>query len=124
MSTPGEAAAARPGGPRHPPDYALGSHVAPLGLAFYRGAKLPAHCAAAPSSASTARGTAGRSGYKVVFVPFAAAGRRATPSDFLTGFLDDKGEARGRPVGVAMDQTGGLLVADDVGNVIWRVAAR
>jgi glucose/arabinose dehydrogenase len=62
------------------------------------------------------------SGYKVVFVPFADGKPSGPPVDFLTGFLDDKGHARGRPVGVALDGHGALLVADDVGNTIWRVA--
>ena len=63
-----------------------------------------------------------RSGYKVVFVPFVGGKPASEPIDFLTGFLSDKGEAYGRPVGVALDSKGALLVADDVGNVIWRVA--
>jgi glucose/arabinose dehydrogenase len=63
------------------------------------------------------------SGYKVVFVPFAAGRPAGGPVDVLTGFLDEHGDARGRPVGVAIDARGALLVADDVGNVIWRVTA-
>ena len=66
------------------------------------------------------------SGYKVVFVPFAAGGfpvPKAKPVDVLTGFLDKNGDARGRPVGVIGDRTGAMLVADDVGNVVWRVSA-
>ena len=63
-----------------------------------------------------------KSGYKVVFVPF-SAGRPQTPMvDVLTGFLDGEGRAQGRPVGVAIDRQGGLLVADDVGNTVWRVS--
>ncbi|MNE96974.1 hypothetical protein D3C80_1952570 [compost metagenome] len=63
------------------------------------------------------------SGYKVIFVPFNTAGEPAgKPVDLLTGFLNTDGKAMGRPVGVANDQRGGLLVADDVGNVIWRVS--
>jgi glucose/arabinose dehydrogenase len=62
-----------------------------------------------------------RSGYKVVFVHFADGKPSGLPIDVLTGFLDSKGRASGRPVGVAIDQRGALLVADDVGNVIWRV---
>ena len=65
-----------------------------------------------------------QSGYKVVFVPFAAGQPAGTPIDVLTGFLDAAGNAFGRPVGVALDNTGALLVADDVGNVVWRVSAR
>ncbi|MFN9471747.1 PQQ-dependent sugar dehydrogenase [Acidovorax sp.] len=106
------------------PDYALGSHVAPLGLAF---AQAPA---LAPQLASGAfvgeHGSWNRkplSGYKVVFVPFADGQPSGMPIDVLTGFLSPEGDAYGRPVGVAMDGRGGLLVADDVGNAIWRVAA-
>ena len=62
-----------------------------------------------------------RSGYKVVFVPFAAGRPAGDPEDILTGFVDDDGNARGRPVGVAVDGRGALLVADDVGNTVWRV---
>ncbi len=104
------------------PDYALGSHVAPLGLAFAQGPAL------APQLASGAFvGEHGswnrkpRSGYKVVFVPFADGQPSGLPIDVLTGFVSPDGDAYGRPVGVAMDARGGLLVADDVGNAIWRV---
>ena len=66
-----------------------------------------------------------RSGYKVVFVPFSKGMPEGPTVDVLTDFLDERdGDARGRTVGLAMDQQGGLLVADDVGNVIWRVANR
>ncbi len=105
------------------PDYALGSHVAPLGLAFAQGPAL------APQLASGAfvgeHGSWNRkplSGYKVVFVPFAEGQPAGLPVDVLTGFLSPEGKAYGRPVGVAMDARGGLLVADDVGNAVWRVA--
>lgn len=105
------------------PDYALGSHVAPLGLAFAQGPAL------APQLASGAfvgeHGSWNRkplSGYKVVFVPFAEGQPAGLPIDVLTGFLSPEGKAYGRPVGVAMDARGGLLVADDVGNAVWRVA--
>jgi hypothetical protein len=64
-----------------------------------------------------------RSGYKVVFVPFAGGKPSGNPIDVLTGFLSEDGDAYGRPVGVALDKRGALLVADDVGNVIWRVTA-
>ena len=63
-------------------------------------------------------------GYKVIFVPFATGRPAGPPEDFLTGFLDDKGQAMGRPVGVAIDKTGAVLVADDVGDAVWRVSAR
>lgn len=108
------------------PDYALGPHTASLGLAF-----------AAPNQALGSSFASGAfigqhgswnrkppSGYKVVFVNFDAAGKpQGLPSDVLTGFLNAKDEARGRPVGVAFDKAGALLVADDVGNVVWRVTA-
>jgi glucose/arabinose dehydrogenase len=61
------------------------------------------------------------SGYRVIFVPFSAGKPAGAAIDVLTGFVDDDGNARGRPVGVAIDRRGALLVADDVGNVIWRV---
>ncbi|BAT61850.1 hypothetical protein GJW-30_1_04412 [Variibacter gotjawalensis] len=61
------------------------------------------------------------SGYKVVHVPFSHGKPDGLPVDVLTDFLNDRGEALGRPVGVAIDKRGFLLVADDVGNVIWRV---
>jgi len=64
-----------------------------------------------------------RSGYKVIFVPFANGRPQAFPVDVLTGFLSPTGEAYGRPVGVALDKDGALLVADDVGNAVWRVTA-
>ncbi len=63
------------------------------------------------------------SGYKVIFVPFSNGAPSGQPIDVLTGFVDADGNAHGRPVGVAIDKQGGLLVADDVGNVIWRVTA-
>ncbi|AKU23677.1 sorbosone dehydrogenase family protein [Massilia sp. NR 4-1] len=105
------------------PDYALGGHTASLGLAFYDGKLFP------PSYQNGAfigqHGSWNRkphSGYKVVFVPFANGKPAGPPRDFLVGFLSREGKAHGRPVGVAQDKTGALLVADDVGNVIWRVA--
>jgi len=104
------------------PDYALGTHVAPLGLAFSDGAQLPA-----PFTSGAFIGQHGswnrnpRSGYNVVLVPFANGKPSGAPIDVLTGFLSPEGEAYGRPVGVAIDKRGGLLVADDVGNAIWRV---
>jgi glucose/arabinose dehydrogenase len=63
-----------------------------------------------------------RSGYKVIFVPFVNGKPAGPPQDVLTGFLSEKGEARGRPVGVRIDAKGALLVADDVGGTVWRVA--
>jgi glucose/arabinose dehydrogenase len=103
------------------PDYALGGHTASLGLTFYDGQLFP------PSYRGGAfvgqHGSWNRnppSGYKVIFVPFANGAPAGPPQDFLTGFLGD-GVAHGRPVGVAVDRAGALLVADDVGNVVWRV---
>ena len=106
------------------PDYALGSHVAPLGMAFAAGTALPpalAHGVFVGEHGSWNRRP--HSGYKVVFVPFTKGQPAGLPIDVLTGFLSAEGHAYGRPVGVAMDQRGALLVADDVGNVVWRVAA-
>ena len=106
------------------PDYALGPHTASLGLAFYQAQLLPARYAGGAFIGQ--HGSWNRkphSGYKVVFVPFANGMPNGPPEDVLTGFLDTQGNARGRPAGVAVDKFGALLVADDVGNVIWRVTA-
>jgi glucose/arabinose dehydrogenase len=105
------------------PDYALGSHTASLGLVFYDGDLLPAkyHGGALIGQ----HGSWNRdvlSGYKVIFVPFDGGEPSGPAEDVLTGFVNDDGEARGRPVGVAVAADGALLVADDVGNVVWRVA--
>ena len=105
------------------PDYALGSHVAPLGMVFAEGNALPVSLASGVFVGE--HGSWNRrphSGYKVVFVPFARGQPAGLPVDVLTGFLNADGNAYGRPVGVAMDKRGALLVADDVGNVVWRVA--
>ena len=105
------------------PDYALGPHTASLGLAFYDGKLLPArYVGGAFIGQHGSWNRRPRSGYKVVFVPFAEGRPSGMPEDILTGFVDRNGDARGRPVGVAIDRTGALLVADDVGNTIWRVA--
>ena len=104
------------------PDYALGNHVAPLGLAFYRGSLLPQHYAGGAFIGQHGSwNRKPRSGYKVVFVAFADGHPVGAPEDVLTGFVDAEGDALGRPVGVAVDRAGALLVADDVGNVVWRV---
>jgi len=106
------------------PDYALGSHVAPLGLAFATGAKLgPLLASGAFVGEHGSWNRKPHSGYKVVYVPFAGGKPSGQPLDVLTGFLSPEGRAYGRPVGVAIDKAGGLLVADDVGNVIWRLTA-
>lgn len=105
------------------PDYALGSHTASLGLTFSHGASLGrkyANGAFVGQHGSWNRGV--HSGYKVIFVPFRNGRPSGHPTDVLTGFLDRNDNAMGRPVGVALDKTGALLVADDVGNVIWRVS--
>lgn len=106
------------------PDYALGAHKACLGLAFAANHRLPQ-----PFTNRAFIGEHGSwnrrpfSGYKVAFVPFAQGHPTGEPIDVLTGFLDREGNALGRPVGVAVDRYGALLVADDVGNRIWRVTA-
>ena len=104
------------------PDYALGAHVAPLGLAAADGAKLPPQFKSGMFIGQ--HGSWNRkpkSGYNVVFVPFAGGQPAGQPVEVLNGFVSPEGDAWGRPVGVAIDKRGALLVADDVGNVIWRV---
>ncbi|MDD1633904.1 MAG: sorbosone dehydrogenase family protein, partial [Methylococcaceae bacterium] len=106
------------------PDYALGPHTASLGLAFSKVAQWPA-----PFDNGVFIGQHGswnrkpRSGYRVIFVPFRAGKPFGDPIDVLTGFVSADGDAFGRPVGVALDKRAALLVADDVGNIIWRVTA-
>jgi len=107
------------------PDYALGTHVAPLGLAFSDARGMPA--AFANGEFVGEHGSWNRNpqaGYKVVFIAFKDGEPAGTPVDFLTGFLNASGEAQGRSVGVTLDGQGALLVADDVGNTVWRVAQR
>jgi glucose/arabinose dehydrogenase len=107
------------------PDYALSSHVAPLGVAMSKGSDLPAkyrNGAFVGEHGSWDRTPL--NGYKVVFVPF-SEGRPSGPAqDVVTGFLDADNHARGRPVGLTVDRTGGLLIADDVGNTVWRVSSQ
>jgi len=106
------------------PDYALSSHVAPLGLVFNTGGGLPAKYSGGAFVGE--HGSWNReilNGYKVVFVPFANGKPNGMAEDVVTGFLNGEGQARGRPVAVALDKAGALMVADDVGNTIWRVAA-
>ncbi|HEX6898798.1 MAG TPA: sorbosone dehydrogenase family protein [Thermoanaerobaculia bacterium] len=106
------------------PDYALGPHTASLGLAWSEGNALPGRF-----DRGMFVGQHGswnrkpRSGYKVIFVPFSGGKPSGEPIDVLTGFVKDNGDAMGRPVGVALDKRGALLLADDVGNVIWRVTS-
>jgi glucose/arabinose dehydrogenase len=106
------------------PDYALSSHVAPLGFAFYGGTNLPGSYRGGAFVGE--HGSWDRNplnGYKVVFVPF-SDGRPSGPAqDVVTGFLDSENRARGRPVGVAVDASGALLIADDLGDTVWRVTA-
>jgi glucose/arabinose dehydrogenase len=107
-----------------PPDYALSSHVAPLGLVFSTGTGLPARFRGGVFIGE--HGSWNRvplNGYKVVYVPFEGGRPSGPPQDVVTGFLTRDGKARGRPVGVALDRTGALLIADDVGNAVWRVRA-
>ena len=106
------------------PDYALGSHVAPLGLAWTDRSAMPSRF-----QQGMFVGLHGswnrrpRDGYAVIFVPFVDGRPQGMPVGVLEGFVDDDGNARGRPVGVAMDGRGALLVADDVGNTVWRVVS-
>jgi glucose/arabinose dehydrogenase len=107
------------------PDYALGNHTASLGLVFYDGTLLPKHYRGGAFVGQ--HGSWNRkphSGYKVIFVPFAGGKPSGPPEDILTGFLTPDGHALGRPVGVAIDKSGALLVADDVGNAVWRVSPK
>jgi len=106
------------------PDYALSSHVAPLGLVFDTGNTLPA-----PYKGGAFVGEHGSwdrtplNGYKVIFVPFTDGRPSGGPQDVVTGFLNGKDQARGRPVGLALDKQGALLIADDLGNTVWRVSS-
>ncbi|WP_436870682.1 PQQ-dependent sugar dehydrogenase [Acinetobacter courvalinii] len=104
------------------PDYALGNHTASLGLAFYATELMPQYRGGAFIGQHGSWNRKPHSGYKVVFVPFRNGQPSGQPQDVLTGFLSEKGEAYGRPVGVAIDFSGALLVADDVGNTVWRVS--
>jgi glucose/arabinose dehydrogenase len=106
------------------PDYALSSHVAPLGMVFYTGTNLPAHYRGGAFVGE--HGSWNRTilnGYKVVYVPFQNGHPAGAAEDVVTGFLVDGDKARGRPVGLAVDSQGGLLIADDTGNSVWRVSA-
>ena len=107
-----------------PPDYALSSHVAPLGLTFYTATNLPESYRGGAFVGE--HGSWNRhvlNGYKVVFVPFNNGKPNGMAQDVVTGFLNSNDEARGRPVGLAVDKAGGLLIADDVGNTVWRVTS-
>ncbi|MGE8644901.1 PQQ-dependent sugar dehydrogenase [Acinetobacter vivianii] len=104
------------------PDYALGNHTASLGLAFYATELMPQYRGGAFIGQHGSWNRKPHSGYKVIFVPFRNGQPYGQPQDVLTGFLNEKGQALGRPVGVAIDFSGALLVADDVGNTVWRVS--
>lgn len=104
------------------PDYALGNHTASLGLAFYAAELMPQYRGGALIGQHGSWNRKPHSGYKVIFVPFRNGQPSGKPQDILTGFLSDKGDAFGRPVGVAVDFSGAILVADDVGDMIWRVS--
>jgi glucose/arabinose dehydrogenase len=106
------------------PDYAVGPHTASLGLTFAEGNRLPAQFKEGAFIGQ--HGSWNRkphSGYKVIFVPFSSGKPSGPPMDVLTGFLNNEKKAMGRPVGVVIDRQGDLLVADDVGNKVWRVSA-
>jgi glucose/arabinose dehydrogenase len=104
------------------PDYALGAHTASLGLTFNTGHLFPPEMAGGAFVGQHGSwNRKPRAGYKVIFVPFANGKPAGQPQDVLTGFLNGNGEAQGRPVGVKIDKQGALLVADDVGNAVWRV---
>jgi glucose/arabinose dehydrogenase len=107
------------------PDYALSSHVAPLGVVMYAGTDLPAgYRGGAFVSEHGSWDRSPLNGYKVVFVPF-SGGRPSGPAqDVVTGFLDANNNARGRPVGLAVDRSGALLIADDLANIVWRVSSK
>jgi len=104
------------------PDYAVGPHTASIGFTFYQGGLLPSHYANGAFVGQ--HGSWNRrppSGYRVIFVPFANGKPSGPVEEVLTGFLDAEGNARGRPVGVAVGKDGSVLVADDVGNAVWRL---
>jgi glucose/arabinose dehydrogenase len=103
------------------PDYALGPHTASLGLVFYAADSLRDYRGGAFIAQHGSWNRKPPSGYRVVYVPFSAGRPDGMAREVLTGFVNDDGEARGRPVGLAVDATGALLVADDVGNSIWRI---
>jgi glucose/arabinose dehydrogenase len=106
------------------PDYALSSHVAPLGLVFYSGTTLPEHYrGGAFVGEHGSWNRAVLNGYKVVYIPFTDGRPSGPPEDVVTGFLVEGDKARGRPVALAVDDKGALLIADDTGNSVWRVSA-
>ena len=106
------------------PDYALGPHTASLGLVFYAADELPNYRGGAFVAQHGSWNRKPLSGYRVIYVPFSAGRPQGEAREVLTGFVNDEGKARGRPVGLAVDAMGALLVADDVGNTIWRITKR
>jgi glucose/arabinose dehydrogenase len=117
--------------PQHPelvaraisPDYALSSHVAPLGLAFYTGTSFPPlFRGGAFVGEHGSWNRAELNGYKIVFIRFVGGRPIGKPMTFVSGFLNGEGKIRGRPVGLTVDRSGALIVADDVGNTVWRVS--
>jgi glucose/arabinose dehydrogenase len=105
------------------PDYSLSSHVAPLGLAMYAGSNLGKYRDGAFVGEHGSWDRTPLNGYKVVFVPFSAGKPSGPAEDVVTGFLDANNRTHGRPVGLAVDRSGALLIADDVGNTVWRVSS-
>ncbi|HEI8865027.1 TPA: sorbosone dehydrogenase family protein [Serratia odorifera] len=106
------------------PDYALSSHVAPLGLLFYGGDNMPQYRGGAFVSEHGSWNRKPLNGYQVMWVKFENGQPVGTPKPVVTGFLtDDQKQVRGLPVGLAMDKQGGVLIADDAGNTIWRISA-
>jgi glucose/arabinose dehydrogenase len=103
------------------PDYALGAHTASLGLAFYTADLMPAFKNGALVGQHGSWNRKPYAGYKLVYIPFTDGKPNGPPQDVLTGFLSPTGQAYGRPVGVAVDKAGAILLADDVGNRIWRI---
>jgi glucose/arabinose dehydrogenase len=103
------------------PDYALGSHTASLGFTFYDGKLMPQFAAGALVGQHGSWNRKPFAGYKLIFVPFSGGKPSGAPQDVLTGFLSKDGHAYGRPVGVAVDKQGAILLADDVGNRVWRI---
>jgi glucose/arabinose dehydrogenase len=104
-----------------PPDYALGAHTASLGLAFYDAKLMPQFRNGALIGQHGSWNRKPHSGYKLIYVPFTDGKPSGPPQDVLTGFLSKDGKAYGRPVGVVVDKQGAILLADDVGNVVWRI---
>jgi len=106
------------------PDYALSSHVAPLGLLFYGAENMPQYRGGAFISEHGSWNRTPLNGYQVVWVKFENGKPVGEPQPVVTGFLTDDGkQVRGLPVGLAADQQGGVLIADDAGNAIWRISA-